>query len=79
MVGEDGVHLTEKANNFAAVNLCHRLAVGGDGPAGGERGWWQRKQCRWCCKQEAAEEISILNVDKSKAERKVRKNLIMVL
>jgi hypothetical protein len=26
VVGEDGVHLTEKANNFAAVNLCHRLA-----------------------------------------------------
>jgi hypothetical protein len=26
VVGEDGVHLTEKANTFAAVNLCHRLA-----------------------------------------------------
>jgi hypothetical protein len=26
IVGEDGVHLTVKANCFAAVNLCHRLA-----------------------------------------------------
>jgi hypothetical protein len=26
IVGEDGVHLTVKANSFAAVNLCHRLA-----------------------------------------------------
>jgi hypothetical protein len=26
MVSEDGVHLTEKMNSIAAVNLCHRLS-----------------------------------------------------
>jgi hypothetical protein len=26
VVGEDGVHLSVKANSFSAVNLCHRLA-----------------------------------------------------
>jgi hypothetical protein len=40
-VGEDGVHLTVKANSFSAVNLCHRLAemtkleVRRDGSSGG--------------------------------------------
>jgi hypothetical protein len=26
VVSEDGVHLTEKMNRLAAVNLCHRLS-----------------------------------------------------
>jgi hypothetical protein len=46
VVGEDGVHLTMKANSFAAVNLCHRLAERWEGGSGGSVGSLSKRMRR---------------------------------